>query len=86
MLNIRFIRTRTNFFVRYKDKQNLNGKIYETPLAGFEEQKNMERIRSAQRQYPHDGIDVQKEFVALELRKNGLTEIELKPISGGKVR
>ena len=30
------------------------------------------------------GIDVQKEFVALELRKNGLTEIELKPISGGK--
>jgi len=72
------------FFVRYKDKQNLNGKIYETPLAGFEDKKTWKEFIPHNDSIRIDGIDVQKEFVALELRKNGLTEIELKPISGGK--
>ena len=72
------------FFVRYKDKQNLNGKIYETPLAGFEDKKTWKEFVPHNDSIRIDGIDVQKEFVALELRKNGLTEIELKPISGGK--
>jgi oligopeptidase B len=72
------------FFVRYKDKQHLNGKIYETPLAGFEDKKTWKEFVPHNDSIRIDGIDVQKEFVVLELRKNGLTEIELKPISGGK--
>ncbi|HBK33086.1 MAG TPA: oligopeptidase B, partial [Porphyromonadaceae bacterium] len=27
------------FFIRYKDKENLNGKIYEAPLTGYEDKK-----------------------------------------------
>ncbi len=72
------------FFVRYKDKQNLNGKIYETPLAAFEDKKTWKEFVPHNDSIRIDGIDVQKEFVALELRKNGLTSIELKPLSGGK--
>jgi oligopeptidase B len=72
------------FFVRYKDKQNLNGKIYETPLAAFEDKKTWKEFVPHNDSIRIDGIDVQKEFVALELRKNGLTSIELKPVSGGK--
>ena len=72
------------FFVRYKDKENLNGMIYELPKTGYED-KNMWKVFS-----PHsdsvriDGIDVLKDYVALELRKNGLSEIQLKPVSGGE--
>ncbi|MBZ4656913.1 MAG: ptrB, partial [Methermicoccus sp.] len=72
------------FFVRYKDKQNLNGKIYETPLAAFEDKKTWKEFVPHNDSIRIDCIDVQKEFVALELRKNGLTSIELKPLSGGK--
>lgn len=70
------------FFVRYKDKQNLNGMIYETPLAGYEDRSTWTVF------VPHDAdtriesIDVLKDFVSLELRKNGLSEIEIKPLNG----
>ena len=70
------------FFVRYKDKEHLNGMIYEVPLASHED-------RSTWKMYlPHDsevrveGIDVLQDWVSLELRRNGLTEIQVKPSSG----
>lgn len=74
------------FFVRYKDRGNLNGKIYELPLIGYEDKSTWKEF------VPHDpnvrieGIDILKDYVALEFRKNGLTEIELKPVNGGESR
>ena len=70
------------FFVRYKDKENLNGKIFEAPLTGFED------ISAWKEFVPHsdniriEGIDILKDYVLLELRRNGLSEIVAKPISG----
>ncbi|MDR0422029.1 MAG: oligopeptidase B, partial [Proteiniphilum sp.] len=70
------------FFVRYKDREHLNGMICEMPLDGYEDRASWKLF------VPHDGdvriegIDILKEYVLLELRRNGLTEIRVKPVSG----
>ncbi|MDR1744031.1 MAG: S9 family peptidase [Dysgonamonadaceae bacterium] len=71
------------FFVRYKDKQNLNGKIYEAPLTGYEDKAVWKEFVPHSDSIRIEGVDVLKDYVALELRKNGLAEIEIKPLDGG---
>lgn len=72
------------FFVRYKDKENLNGMIYELPKTGYEDKNTWKVFVPHSDSVRIDGIDVLKDYVALELRKNGLSEIQLKPVSGGE--
>jgi oligopeptidase B len=74
------------FFVRYKDKENLNGMIYEMPLTGYEDSSSWKVFVPHDKKIRIEGIDVLKEYVSLELRKNGLTEIQVKPVSGGDVK
>ena len=66
---------KNNFFVRYKDKQNLNGKIYEVPLKGFEDKKNWKEIVPHDKNVRIEAINVLKDYLNIEVRKNGLTEI-----------
>lgn len=70
------------FFVRYKDKENLNGMIYETPLTGYEDRSTWKVVMTHDKNVRIEGIDILKDYVALELRKNGLTEIQVKPVAG----
>lgn len=70
------------FFVRYKDKETLNGKIFEVPLTGFEDMSAWKEFIPHNENIRIEGIDILKEYVILELRKNGLSEIVVKPISG----
>ena len=72
------------FFVRYKDKENLNGKIYETPLTGYENRTTWKEFLPHDNNVRIEGIDILKDYVSLELRKNGLSEIVVKPVSGGE--
>lgn len=74
------------FFVRYKDKQNLNGKIYETPLSGYEDKSTWKEFLPHNDSIRIEGIDLLKDYVSLELRKNGLTEIQVIPVSGGQTQ
>ena len=74
------------FFVRYKDRENLNGKIYEMPLTGYEERSTWKEFMPHNSEVRIEGIDILKEYVLLELRKNGLSEIIAKPVSGDEVR
>ena len=71
------------FFVQYKDKSNLNGKVYKTPLTGYEDKNNWTEFVAHNPNVRIEGLDVLKNYISLELRKNGLTEIEVKPIEGG---
>lgn len=71
------------FFVRYKDKENLNGKIYETPLTGYEDRNTWKEFLAHDENIRIEGIDILKDYVTIELRKNGLSEIIAKPVSGG---
>ncbi len=72
------------FFVRYKDKANLNGKIYEVPLQNFQDKTLWKEIVPHNPEVRIDGIDILKDYMLLDLRKNGLTEIHIKPLNGGE--
>ncbi|MGJ7026819.1 S9 family peptidase [Petrimonas sulfuriphila] len=70
------------FFVRYKDKENLNGKIYETPLTSHEDRNTWKEFLAYDKNVRIEGIDILRDYVTIELRRNGLSEIIAKPASG----
>jgi len=74
------------FFVRYKDRENLNGKIYEIPLTGYEERSTWKEFLPHDKEVRIEGIDILKDYVLLELRKNGLSEIIAKPVAVGSLQ
>ena len=73
-----------SFFVRYKDKQNLNGMIYEMPLTGYENRETWSLFLPHDEKTRIENIDVLRNFVVLELRKNGLSEIQIKSLNGNE--
>jgi len=80
------IQHKEKLFIRYKDKKNLNGKIYEAPLTGFQDKSTWKEF------VPHDNnvrigsIDVLKDNLVLELRKNGLTNIKAISLRDGSAK
>lgn len=72
------------FFVQYKDKANLNGKVYKTPRIGFEDISTWSEFVPHNPEVRIESMDIVKDYVSLELRRNGLTEIEVKAIGDGK--
>ncbi len=72
------------FFVRYKDKENLNGKIYETPITGYEDRNTWKEFQAHAPNVRIEGIDILKDYISIELRRNGLSEIIVKPVSREK--
>ena len=77
---------KNNFFVQYKDKENLNSKIYKTPLNGYEDKATWTEFVAHDPNVRIERIDVLKDYVTLEMRKNGLTQIELMPVEGGEAK
>lgn len=73
---------REKFYVRYKDKENLNGMIYEVPLSGYEDRSTWTLFQPHDKDVRIEGIDILQDYVLLELRKNGLAEIQVRPVSG----
>lgn len=65
------------FFIQYKDRENLNSMLYEAPLTGYENRSNWKVV------LPHDtaakleGIDVFSDYIAAQIRRNGLNEIKV---------
>jgi oligopeptidase B len=74
------------FFVSYKDRENLNSMIYEVPLTGYEDKSTWKVF------LPHDddarleGIDIVKDYISVELRREGLTEIIVMYLNGGDTK
>ncbi len=64
------------FFMRYKDNENLNGKIYELPLTGYQDKATWKEFVAHDPAVRIEGVDVLKNYLVLELRKNGLNEIK----------
>ena len=75
---------KNNFFVRYKDRENLNGKIYEVPKSGYQEKSNWVEFIPHDENVRIDGFDILSNHIVLELRRNGLNEIIVKSLSGGE--
>ena len=69
------------FYIRYKDKESINGKIFEAPITGFENMSTWKEFLPHNNNIRIEGIDILKDYVVLELRRNGLSEIVAKSIS-----
>lgn len=72
------------FYLYYKDKENLNGKIYQLPIKGYEDRKTWKEYVAHDPAIRIESIVTLKNYILLELRKNGLTQVEAKPVDGGK--
>lgn len=73
-----------HFYLYYKDKENLNGKIYQLPLKGYEDRKTWKEFVAHDPATRIEGMVTLKNYILLGLRKNGLTQIEAKPVAGGE--
>lgn len=72
------------FFIRYKDKENLNGKVYQVAKADFAKRDAWKEIVAHNKDVRIEGLDVQKEYLVIETRKNGLNELEIRNLQNGK--
>ncbi len=73
-----------HFYLYYKDKENLNGKIYRLPLTGYEDRNTWKEFVAHDPNTRIESIVTLKNYILLGLRKNGLTQIEAKPVAGGE--
>lgn len=70
------------FFIRWKDTQNLNGKIYSVPIASYADTATWQEERAHNEQERIEEICVFETHLVLELRKSGVIELEIKPLTG----
>ncbi|HLO90668.1 MAG TPA: S9 family peptidase [Lentimicrobium sp.] len=68
------------FFIQYKDKENLNGRVFEAPIEGYQDKNNWIEIFSHDPEVMVDYLDVYNDFYAIQVRKNGLVEIIVRGI------
>lgn len=69
------------FIIQYKDKENLNGKLYEAPIANYSNKKQWIEILPHDENTFLDYVDVYEDFYAIQIRRNGLTEIIVRGIT-----
>ena len=74
------------FFIRYKDKKNLNGKIYQVAKAEFKNRSAWREIVAHSDEARIENLIVQKDYIVVETRKNGLNEFEVRSLKTGKSR
>ena len=77
---------REYFFIRYKDKENLNGKIYQVAKADYANRSAWKEIMAHNKDVRIESLNVQKDYLVIETRKNGLTELEIRHLTTGKKR
>ncbi len=65
------------FFVRYKDRENLNGMVYEAPLNGFSDKSTWKVVIPHDAEAKIEGLEVFQDYIAAEKRRNGLNEINI---------
>ncbi len=74
------------FVVRYKDEENLNGALYLAPLVGYQNMENWKSILKHDEKSMIEGYDIYKDYLAIQLRENGLIEIEIYNLNSGDSR
>jgi oligopeptidase B len=70
--------------VRYKDKEKLNGMIYQVPLDAHADKSQWKEVIPHRDDARIDAIDLLKEYLLVERRINGLSEISIIPLAGGE--
>jgi oligopeptidase B len=63
------------FFIRYKDRENLNRMVYEAPLKGFSDKSTWKAVIPHDAEAKIEGLEIFQDYLAAEKRRNGLAEI-----------
>jgi oligopeptidase B len=74
------------FFVRYKDKKNLNGKIYQIAKEDYKNREKWHEIIGQNEEKKIENLTVLRDFIVVEFRKNGLSEFDVRNIKTGKTK
>lgn len=69
------------FLIQYKDKENLNGKIFEAPLEGYEDKSTWKEVFPHSQDIMVDFLDIYNDFYAIQTRRQGLVEIIVRGIN-----
>lgn len=72
------------FFIRYKDKENLNGKVYQVAKSDYADRSAWKEIIPHSKDVRIEKLSVQKDYLIVESRKNGLAELEIRSLKNGK--
>ena len=72
------------FFIQYKDRQNLNCKVYEAPLTGYADRNTWKEVIAHNKDVKIDYLDIFDKYLAAQTRKNGLNEILVLSLADGK--
>ncbi|GAB1474017.1 hypothetical protein MASR2M69_14580 [Bacteroidota bacterium] len=72
------------FYIKYKDSTHINSMIYTAPLTGFADKASWKVFVDHDPAVRIEGLDVLKNYVAVEVRKNGLNEIGIYKLADGK--
>ncbi|KAF0199882.1 MAG: oligopeptidase B [Bacteroidetes bacterium] len=75
---------RDKFFIQYKDRDNLNSMVYEAPLKGYENRNSWKVVVPHDKNAKIEGLEVFQDFLAVQVRRNGLSEISLLGLKDGK--
>ncbi|MFN3850803.1 MAG: S9 family peptidase [Spirosomataceae bacterium] len=76
---------KNKFFIKWKDNENKNSKIYEAPLTGFEDKSTWKEVIKHDPKVKIEGIEVFEKFLALSVRTNGLREIRIMNLADNKI-
>ena len=72
------------FFIQYKDRDNLNCKVYEAPLTNYADRSTWKEVIPYSKDVKIDYIDVFDKYLTAQTRKNGLNEILVINLADGK--
>jgi len=75
---------KSRIFIRYKDLQNRNGKIYEAPLRGYDKMKTWKEFVKHDPSVKIQDFDVFDKYLTLYIRKKGLDGIMAIDLESGE--
>ncbi len=73
------------FFIRYKDKENLNGKIYQVAKSDYANKEAWKEFVPHQETSRIENIIVQKDFLVVENKENGLNNLKIYKLTTGEI-
>jgi len=74
------------FFIQYKDREHLNSLVYKAPLQGYSVKKTWQVVVPYDSTAKIEGIDVFKDYLTFEKRRNGLVEINVMNLTNGQTQ
>lgn len=74
------------FYIYYKDRTHLNGMVYQVAKADYKNKSAWKLFKDHQEDVRIDDVSVLRDYVIMDLRRNGLNEIRIYDLEGKELR